>query len=338
MKAGKVGIKHKLKLTKMRNWTKYLLVLIFPFLGSCYDDYIHDYEYTTIYIPYQVDVRTFVVGEGMKIKFGAELGGVRNNTDTRKAVFKIDPDLISNKTLQDMKGSSYPYIKNEMALIDTLRLMPASFYKLSHDNTIEILPGNHTGTIEIKADSSAFLSEPGTIKAQYAIPFSLTNVDADRLLEDKKSTVIALKFENMLYGNYLHGGVTTVKDPGGNVLKKIVYNTFVSQSANEIWSLVTSGYNSLTVQRYSNVNSTKNEIKLQLEGNNILVGSAEGSTYQFEADGQSSFNGVRNLQQRKILLNYKFTDNEGNTHHAQDTLTFRNRIRDGVNEWQGQGQ
>ncbi len=339
MKAGKGGIKQKLKLITMRNWTKYFLVLVFPFLGSCYDDYIHDYEYTSIYVPYQVDVRTFVVGEGMKIKFGAELGGVRNNTDTRKVIFKIDPDLINDKTLQDMKASSYPYIKNEMASIDTLRLLPSSFYKLSHENTIEILPGNHTGTIDIQAQEPAFTSDSRTMKARYAIPFSIVSADADRLLENKKSGVIAVKYENMLFGNYLHGGVTTVKGPGGNVLKTIVYNTFVSQSANEIWNLVTSGHNTLTVKGYSNVNSTRPEIRLKLEGNNnIVVESAEGSTYRFEANGQSSFNGIRDLQQRKILLNYKFTDGDGNTHYAQDTLTFRNRIRDGVNEWQGQGQ
>jgi len=40
------------------------------------------------------------------------------------------------------------------------------------------------------------------------------------------------------------------------------------------------------------------------------------------------------LQNRKIFLNYKYKDAAGNWCHAQDTLTFRNRIRDGVNEWQ----
>ncbi len=40
---------------------------------SCYDDYIKDFDYTTVYFPYQIDVRTFVVGEGMKIEIGADL-------------------------------------------------------------------------------------------------------------------------------------------------------------------------------------------------------------------------------------------------------------------------
>jgi hypothetical protein len=40
------------------------------------------------------------------------------------------------------------------------------------------------------------------------------------------------------------------------------------------------------------------------------------------------------LQNRKILLNYKYVNAAGNTCYAKDTLTFRNRVRDGVNEWQ----
>ena len=35
-----------------------------------------------------------------------------------------------------------------------------------------------------------------------------------------------------------------------------------------------------------------------------------------------------------IFLKYKYQDATGNWCHAQDTLTFRNRMRDGVNEWQ----
>lgn len=323
----------------MRNRTKFLSILLLPFLFSCYDDYIHDYEYSTIYIPYQIDVRTFVVGEGMRIKFGAELGGVRNNTETRVANFSLDPDLINNSTLLAMQGSSSPYIKNEMLMVDTLLLLPSSFYSLSNNSAIEILPGNHTGTIEIRADSTNFLADPRTASARFALPFRLESVDADRLLEDKNTAVIAVKFENMLYGNYLHGGVTTVRDSLGNLVRTVTYPTAVNQGPTEIWSLATSAPDRLIVPSYSNFNSTKPEIELKLEANNsITLGSAEGSTYQFEADGASSFNGVRNLQQRKIYLNYKFRDNDGNTHHAQDTLTFRNRIRDGVNEWQGNGQ
>ena len=43
---------------------------------GCYDDYTMDYEYTGIYSAYQYDLRTFVVGEGMKFDFTVALGGV----------------------------------------------------------------------------------------------------------------------------------------------------------------------------------------------------------------------------------------------------------------------
>ncbi len=319
-------------------WKKLILIHFVPCLTSFYDDYIHDYEYTTIYVPYQVDVRTFVVGEGMRIKFGAELGGVRQNTRTRTVSFKIDPDLISRQTLLDMQGSSYAYIKNDMLLVDSLRQLPASLYKLSNDNTIEILPGNHTGTIEIRADSAAFLADARTLRPVYAIPFAITAVDADQLLETKRTGVIAVKYENMLYGDYLHGGVTTVKDATGKTLRTVTYATTITQGVNEIWNLVTAAPNALTVRGYSNVNSTKPEIRLTKNGENISVGSAPGATYQFEADGECKFNGAKKLEERKIYLKYKFTDKDGSTHYAQDTLTFRRRMRDGVNEWQGYGQ
>ena len=42
----------------------------------------------------------------------------------------------------------------------------------------------------------------------------------------------------------------------------------------------------------------------------------------------------RQLQNRKLFLNYRFANGDGTTTYVQDTLTFRNRIRDGVNEWQ----
>jgi hypothetical protein len=51
-------------------------------------------------------------------------------------------------------------------------------------------------------------------------------------------------------------------------------------------------------------------------------------------DGASTFNRAKLLQDRRIVLSYKYIDASGNTCYAQDTLTFRNRIRDGINEWQ----
>src|SRR5690606_24071146 len=90
------GMKHKIR--------NFLVVMMVLLQTACYDDYIIDYEHTAIYIPYQLDVRTVVVGEGMKIKFGAELGGVRVNTFDRLVNYTINPELITPDILSAMQA------------------------------------------------------------------------------------------------------------------------------------------------------------------------------------------------------------------------------------------
>src|SRR5512133_743267 len=91
-----------------------IVLLVAVAMGSCYEDYITDFDYDGIYFPYQTDVRTFVVGEGMKIEVGAALGGVRENTRDRIVTFSIDNSLVNAATLTAMKGGA-PYIKDAVA-------------------------------------------------------------------------------------------------------------------------------------------------------------------------------------------------------------------------------
>ena len=63
----------------------------------------------------------------------------------------------------------------------------------------------------------------------------------------------------------------------------------------------------------------------------IYQGNIIGSVTQ----GASSFNNAKLLQKRQIFLNYRYVNTAtGYTWNCTDTLTFRNRIRDGINEWQ----
>ena len=75
---------------------KILIVLVLGVaLVSCYKDYINDFDYDGIYFPYQTDVRTFVVGEGMTIEVGTTLGGVRENKKDRNVMFSLDNSLVA---------------------------------------------------------------------------------------------------------------------------------------------------------------------------------------------------------------------------------------------------
>ncbi len=313
---------------------KILIVLMLAAaMVSCYSDYIKDFDYDGIYFPYQVDIRTFVVGEGMKIEIGAVLGGVRANDRDRNISFSVDNTLISAATLATMKASSQ-YIKDAVAPVNTLLQIPTSYFTLSDNSKIVIKAGQHNGTIVMKIDSAKFLSDPNSLFANYAIPLYMVSADADTILQAKRTAVIGLKYENMLFGNYWHGGVTTVKDAAGATVQTIAYYTAVNQPESKIWKLATVAPNALVTNGYSDQTTTKQEMKLTLDGTNIIVSTNAGSTYAVVSDGASTFNRAKLLQNRKILLNYKYVNAAGNTCYAKDTLTFRNRIRDGVNEWQ----
>ena len=312
---------------------KILIALILGIVTiSCYKDYINDFDYDAIYFPYQTDVRTFVVGEGMKIEVGAALGGVRENTKERVVAFSLDNNLVA-PALATMKLGSQ-YIKDAIAPVTTLLPLPTNYYTLSDNSKMVIKSGNHMGSVVMTVDSAKFLADPLTLFANYAIPFYINTADADTILESKRSAVIGVKYENMLFGNYWHGGVTIVKNATGVSVDTIRYNTAVNQPENKVWKLKTVGPNTLVSNGYSDQTTTKEEMLLTLDGTNITVSTRTGSTFAVVPNGASTFNRAKLLQNRKILLNYKYVNAAGNTCYAQDTLTFRNRIRDGVNEWQ----
>jgi len=302
-------------------------------LVSCYDDYVKDFTFDAVYFPNTIDVRTVVVGEGLKVKIGAELGGVMDNTMDRNVNFILDNSLITS-ALSLMKASSYDYIKKSVTMVTSLLPLPANYYTLSNTSTIVIKAGQNSGTVTLKVDSAVFLADAATLYPKYVVPFYITTANADSILESKRSAVIGIKYENMLFGNYLHGGVTTVKNATGTIIQTIPYYTSPSQGDTKIWNLTTVAPNAVVSNGYSDKTSTtKKEIMLTLNGTDITVSTATGSTNTYMADGASTYNGAKLLQDRKILLNYKYVVG-ANTYYCQDTLTFRNRIRDGVNEWQ----
>lgn len=305
--------------------------ILLALLTSCYEDYIKDYDFNAVYFTYQTDVRTLVVGEGMKINIGVALGGVRENTIDRNVTFTIKNDLITPEILTKMKNG-LSYIKQSVEDVDNLLPIPGNYYTLS-SNSIVIKKGEHTGSVVLEGDSINFLSDPSTINATYAIPLYITDADADTILQGKSYSIIGLKYENMLFGNYWHGGVTTVKDVNGTIVETINYFTRIPAPEGTVWRLTTVAPNKLVTNGYSNNITSKPEILLTLNGSKIIVSSADGSSVNIEPDGESIFNNPKLLQDRKLFLNYKYSIDD-KIYYVKDTLTFRNRIRDGVNEWQ----
>ena len=317
----------------MKNKLAFLLLAVT--FASCYKDYIKDFDYSSIYIPLQMDVRTFVVGEGMKFDIGVELAGVRSNDKDRIVTYQIDNSLITPAALEKLKGGA-AYISSAIAPVTTLLPLPANYYTLSNANQFVIKKGEHQAKVTIRPDSTKFLADPATIIPTYAIGVKVLSADADSLLYTKKTEVIAVKFENMLFGNYWHGGVTTVKDPtDATIVNTINYYTQIPVSEVKTWALKSVSPFAVAANGYSDVSSSPaSEFVLTLSGGNVTIGSSATGKYAIVPDGASTYNQAKLLQNRKIYLKYKYQAADGNWYHAQDTLTFRNRIRDGVNEWQ----
>ena len=307
-----------------------VILLLSVALTSCYKDYIEDFDYSSVYFMYQTNVRTFVVGEGMKIEVGAALAGVRDNRQDRVVNFNMDSKLITAEILAAMKAGA-AYIKEAVAPVTALKPMPANYFKISDASKMIIKTGFHSGSVVIKADSAVFLKDTTTISPVYAIPFYIASADADSIRAAKRYTVVALKYENMLFGNYWHGGVTITKDSTGKVIKTTNYYTTIPSPEIKIVNLKTVAYNALVTNKISD---QAGSMKITLNGNSITVSQANGSKIKVEGDGASTFNRSKLLQERKIYLKYKYVNADKSTSYATDTLTFRNRIRDGVNEWQ----
>ena len=310
-----------------------VFILLAAALTSCYDEYVKDYDYDGVYFPYQENVRTFVVGEGLKIDVGAVLAGVLENNKDRVVRYQIKNDLVTPDALARMK-SGQNYIKNSVAGVNELLPMPADYYSLSNSEEMVIRKGSHGGIVTVYADSAKFLSDPTTLKAAYALPFYIESADADSIIEPMRYAVIGLKYENMLFGNYWHGGVRVVKDAVGNTLNTVAYYTQIPQPESKVWTLSTVAPFELETNGLAD-DADKGSMKLTLNSDGtITVGKSSSSDINVLPDGESRFNQAKLLQDRKIFLKYKYDNGDGTISYVTDTLTFRNRVRDGVNEWQ----
>ena len=322
-----------------------LLVLSIAMV-SCYEEYLLDYPTTSIYFPIQQDVRTFIVGEGMKFEVGAALGGVRQNTKDRNVTFTLDPTLITADRLAKMKSSAMGYIKTATTPVVALQLLPATYYQMTPSTTTMVIKsGWHGGTVVIKADSTAFLNDSvNTSVSTYVLPFYITAADADSIVEPKRFNIVGTRFDNMLFGNYWHGGAALVNRPlNPNIFQRkdttYIYRTLIpTPQENLIWALTTAGPSTLTCNGYANntVTAGKKILKLTLKGTKIYLSSGPDAPYIITPEGECSFNNPILLQNRRIYFKYTYTQTVSPffTFHCTDTLTFRNRIHDGINEWQ----
>ena len=308
-------------------------------LTSCYEDYVTDYDWTGVYFAKQHNVRTLVVGEKMSIEVGVQLSGVLNNEKNRNISYRVNDDLVSAEgAISGFQNHQDAFVKEFFTEtgVTQITAMPHDWYSCANEAVITIPEGDHLGRMEVEFDSEKFLNAPQDTKLPYyVLPLEITDAPGvDKIVEGKSTTLIGIRYENMLFGNYWHGGVTVVKDNmDGSIEEYIPYQSAIPQPEQNVYILKTVGVNSLETNKIGN---QEGSIRITLnDDKTVTVSSASGSPYEV-VDMGSKFNNPKLLQDRKLFLNYKYDRGDGTTAFVTDTLIFRNRVRDGVNEWRSE--
>lgn len=333
---------------------KIQLAFALLFLTGCYDKYVMDYDYSAAYVAYQYDLRTFVIGEGMKFNFTVAFAGSVENSRDRAVEVAIDDDLVTGDlsvfsgsqdvesftALDGLLGKapfgllSQSYVTKEVTAqnLSAMTPLPAAYYNVSDMENLTIKKGRHTTTVTISA-TDEILGDDKSLQPYYALGFKILKADVDSLLTEKSFEIIAIKCEHKFWGNWYHGGKTVVKDnASGQIVSENEYVLELPQSDADVYALATVAADAVVTNK---IGLETGSLKLTFNGDQIQVESADGSkTIEPIADKPSRFNGARLLQDRRLFLNYSYNNGDGTTTFITDTLMFRNRIRDGINEWQ----
>lgn len=339
------------------NMRKLVLSALAPLLlAGCYKDYTLDYDYTAAYIAYQYDLRTFVIGEEGKFDFTVALAGTAVNNEDRKVEVELRNELLSEdlsqyttefgvtsfNALDGLNGRgqfgdiSQRYVTEGVSGLKELTPLPSEYYTVDGLDRMVIKKGRHTAAVSIKA-TPAIEEDANAFKPYYALGFKLNKADVDSVLCEKSFEIIVVKCENKFFGNWYHGGKTVVKnDATGEIVSEDTYDLVIPQADSRTYALTTVDANTVSTNK---IGLSAGKLLLKFNGNDIAVSSADGSKeIKPIADQPSAYNDAKLLQDRKLTLNYCFSNGDGTTTYITDFLQFRNRIRDGINEWQDENE
>jgi hypothetical protein len=294
-----------------------LILLVMSIVMSCdpYDDYIVDtIGYKTIYFPYQELQRSAVSGEGLEISVGVNLGGVRENKSDEEVTFEIDETLLD--------GTSYT-------------LLPSDYYTLGNDSKITVPTGKYLGLLPIKFDSLKMANDELLKGFNYAIPFKIVSTSVDSILEGKGHTIIPIKLMNTYEGSFYQVGNLKEFFTASKVLDTAyVYGDHLDGPSTPIRELSSIMMDTVQINGVANRTGDNYSMKLKVNpiDNSVTIIADPSSDYQVEENGFSLWDPVKRI----FTLKYKYS-NAGKDFEVEEKLTFRNRVRDGINEWRWEG-
>ncbi len=321
MKDGSMSILKHIEVNKKEMLVRLCgtIILLCISFSCAYDDFKEDYEYSTVYFANQINKRNFVEDEVNTIKIGVVLGGKRVNTKNEWVEFIIRDE-------SGMSGTGYT-------------LMPEKYYNLSSTEEFTIGESTFQGEIDMTVDPS-FFDDPQAVNDHYALLFKLRETSAGSINPVKDSLILILGFESRFFGNYYHNGLVIRTDTAdGSTVDTIQYHQEepVTNRVNN-WSLKSRASNTVStdgIANYAPSDITGFMIRVD-DSYNIEImedTSLVSAGYDWKVK-QLDGNNTYDPESRMFYLNYEFTDfSTGYRCFVTDTLLFRNRILDGVNQW-----
>jgi hypothetical protein len=301
-----------------------------------------DYDYTTVYFPYQYPIRTLVLGDDIfpnendnnhTFHISAAMGGVYKNNVNRVINFELDESLCDSATFNS--GGA-------------IRVLPSEYYTLSSPDKITIPAGQFNGSVEVKL-SEAFFADSLSIGVNYVIPLRLISTDdVDSILQGnplaevpdprisshwettpKNFTIFAVRYINPYHGTYLLRGTDVVKDNSDNVLETIIYRKKYVEY-DEIKKLETKSLHQVMyIGPVRKLSGSAGNFKALLnfsENGDCTISTADGSSFPVTGTGKFVEKGDEWGNQKRNVIHLDYQIQEGlRTHFVNDTLVIRDR-------------
>ncbi|KAA5825133.1 DUF1735 domain-containing protein [Algibacter amylolyticus] len=285
--------------------------LLLVLATSCepYEDFIKDFDTTTVYFASQKPLRTIVAYEDMQFKVGVALGGKRSNDTDEYANFVIDPSLLS-----DVDGAS------------GFTLLPESYYTLSNANKMIIPKGKFIGDITVTLNRELFTTDADATTNTYALPLRITESSLDSiggigpdgniLPSPKDHTILVVKYISPYHGTYYHKGAQKELDASGAVVNEVTYNN-ADLVKNQTWDLKTIDRNSVITPGVGANTNEKFIMNIDETTSTVSFELAPGSNVT-DFSGTGTYNSVT----RAFNIEYSYTLN-GKDFEVIDSLIIR---------------
>jgi len=327
----------------------FIALIAFSAFTSCHnqDWEFPDFDYTTVYFPYQSPVRTLILGEDIydnsldnahKCKIMASMGGVYENKLDRTLSVVVDNSLFDSLKFGTAEG-------------DYVVAMPSNYYSLPSDMKIVIPSGTMMGGIEVQL-TDAFFADPRAIKNTFVIPMRITSVtNADSILSGKPSVtdpnrlvasdwvtvpkdyvLYCIKYVNQWHGMYLRRGVDIGKGSNGNTAidTSIVYHAkYIEKDQVVSMSTVSMNEVSMSLSTRDKGNTTDIPFSLMIKFDNAgkcTVSNPDTVSYSITGSGEFVNDGDMWGNEKRDVMYLKYNIDFGtSTHSFTDTIVMRDR-------------